>query len=284
MRITRFIVVSLLTVLVVVLTLADTVEGHADNRSLVWTRWDVAISQIDTTNNVFHVTETHQLNILTGPYNGGDREIPLGRMTDIRNAQVFDGDTPLKQVQSTVNDCPTTTGIVCVWRSDEQLVLYWNFIKQVQSGQTRTIRYEYDVFGALRSYPAGDQLFWKALADNRPFPVLASQVTIELPADLKPQKYTTYPANWIFSQGDNNTLIFNSPGNLGTSDNVEVRFQYPHNPAMAPPPWQAAYDNSIRSAVTMPPPSDSPSIAIASVTVFAVLFTFLLVLWTYRPS
>ncbi len=218
----------------------------SDNRSIYWTRWDVAITNLDTTQNSFHVRETHQLQIDGGPFNGGDRHIPMGRLTDIRNIQVSDGSTRLRQVNASPNNCTSQTGYVCLSRSNGEEVLYYNFVQQAQSGDARTIVIDYDVYGALRSYAGGDQLYWTALADSRPARVAASTVTVQLPRGLSTQVIATYPATWTQSKDEtSNTLSFSSPGDLGNSGNVEVRIQYAHNPAMAVPPWQAEFDRTI---------------------------------------
>jgi len=214
----------------------------ADNRSIYWQRWDVLINNIDTTNNVFHVKETHVLMIDVGPFNGGDREIPMERMTGISNVIVKDGSTTLQALNQSADSCGTQRGIVCLSQSGGQQVIYYNFVRQANSGDTRTITIDYDVQGSLRSYPDGDQMYWVVLAYSRPASVRSSTVTVQMPTGVLAQKFAADPTTWQITNQDNQTMIFKSPGDLGTNGNVEVRIQYPHNPAMAVPSWQAASD------------------------------------------
>ena len=215
----------------------------ADDRSIYWQRWDVLINNIDTTSNVFHVRETHVLMIDVGPFNGGNREIPMDRVTGITGVTINDGGTTLQPYNQSANRCGTQRGIVCLSQSGGQEVIYYNFVRQASSGDTRTITIDYDVHGGLRSYPGGDQVYWTALAYNRPASVQSSTVTVQMPSGVTVEKFAADPATWqITPQDDKRTFIFKSPGNLGTTGNVEVRLQYPHNPAMAVPSWQAGDD------------------------------------------
>ncbi len=238
----RILIIALL--MMILLVVPAGASAQSDNRSLYWARWDVEISNIDTTANSFHVVETHVLQITTGPINGGDREIPLDRITSIDNIRLSDGKTPLRPVNSSADNCPSTRGIVCLSRSGGQQVIYYNFTSAAQSGSTRTITYEYDVRGALRAYPGGDQLWWSALAPDRPFPVQDSRVTVQLPPGLKLDKVETDPPTWR-SSTEGNPLVFEAPGSLGTSGNVEIRLQWPHNPALVVAPWQANFDRQV---------------------------------------
>jgi type II secretory pathway pseudopilin PulG len=243
----RFLGFLLIAIALLTTAFGNVTRISAQDRSLHWNNWTVDISNIDTTNNVFHVVETQQIAIETGPFNGADRHIPLGRVTSIDNVHVFDGEKELQQYDLGPDSCGTGLGIVCVstdYSTNEQ-VMYWNFTSQAKNGTTRTMKITYDVHGALRSYKGGDQLYWKAFSDNRPFPLYNGSVNITLPNGLTPQIIGSNPNTWKLDQSKPQQLIFSAPGNLGTSDNVEVRVQYPHNPAMAAPPWQAAYDQAV---------------------------------------
>jgi len=207
-----------------------------------WARWDVTISAIDTTDNVFHVSENHDLMVLASDIHGGDRAIPLDRATSIENIHVFDSDQELRRIQGGSDACGLTPGLVCLSQSSGLQAIYYNFFTTGQSFQSHSIRYEYDVHGALRSYPGGDQLWWKALADDRPAQVEAARVTVELPAGLNLHQIATYPNTWNQDSTESGRIVFDAPGELGGSENVEIRLEYDHNPAMSPPPWQATFD------------------------------------------
>ena len=231
----------------------------SDSRSLHWARWDVVIDQIDTTQNSFRVTETYNLVIDSGPFHGGFRNIPLNRIDRIDNIQISDNGRPLQMLETA--NCPTSRpGTGCYYAtgpiqqtssgnsnsysfSTAQEKLTYVFTNTLNDGDTRNVSIVYTVHGALRSYTGGDQLYWSALATDRNFAVQASRVTVALPDGLTADKVTTYPATWTTdSAATSGTLTFNSPGDLGTYNGVEIRIQYPHNPAMPRPAWQATYD------------------------------------------
>jgi uncharacterized membrane protein YgcG len=231
-----------LLLLLSVIVFGATHSVQAADRSWDWTRWDVVISSIDTTRNTFHVTETHVIHVTSGTFNGGDRGVDLGRVTGIDKVKVTDGSTPLQLVNgSSADNCPTTRGIFCVFTANNERVIYYNFVAATSAGQTRTIRIEYDVHGALRSYPGGDQLWWSPLASRRDFYVYASTATVQMPANTPIDMLAAY-GPWTHRQSGNNA-IFELTGRLGLNEEAEIRVQYPHNGDMAPAAWQAGFDN-----------------------------------------
>ncbi|MCC7206153.1 MAG: DUF2207 domain-containing protein, partial [Anaerolineae bacterium] len=192
----------------------------------------------------FHVRETHVLVAAGRSFNGGDRQIPLGRLTGITNIAVAEGGRPYQVVNRSTAGC-RDLGIACLSINDRnEQVIYYNFFQQAQRGQERTVTIDYDVSGALRSYPGGDQLFWVALVADRPAEILASQITVTMPAGLAIDQFTSYPDNWNVTRADN-VLTFTSPGVIPVGQEVEVRVQYPHNPQMAAPGWQAGFDRDV---------------------------------------
>lgn len=230
-----FVILAANVVIGAAVVFGDAGTSGGDGRRLQWDRYDVVINNLDTAENRFHVVEDYDLSIAVGPFSFGYREIPLDRIERIENVQVYDGQTPLR------SGCAGGAGTVCVTESDDMLNIRYYFTSQAQSRSTRDIRIEYDVVGALRSYEDGDQLYWVALAPDRAFPVLDSQVTVVMPEDRPPELTASYPDTWAETvQG--NTITWEAPGPLGTDKTVEVRVQYPHNPAMDKPGWQAGFD------------------------------------------
>jgi len=235
------------------------VQAQSDNRSLHWMRWDVLIDQIDTTANSFRVKETYNLAIDSGPFHGGFRNIPLNRIDSIDNIQVTDNNTSLRMLNTA--NCPTSNpGVACYTATsiiqstssgsnsttysftNAQEKITYVFTETLNGGDTRNVNITYTVHGALRSYAGGDQLYWGALATDRNFDVQASRITVQLPPGLTADTIATYPA-WSQETGAAaGTLVFDSPGDQGSSNSVEVRIQYPHNPAMHAPGWQSFYD------------------------------------------
>src|SRR5258708_1283728 len=184
----------------------------ASSRSWVWRRWDVQITNIDTQANSFHVSETHTINVTQGSFAGGDRSVSLDRVASISNVSVSDGSTPLTYVSAdSADNCPLDAGIYCLFTNGyNERDIYYNFLARTYKGQTRVIHIDYDVQGALRSYPGGDQLWWQPLASRRDCPVLASVVSIQMPTYRPPQKPPTYSPTWC--QTTHATLVtFPSP-------------------------------------------------------------------------
>ncbi len=207
----------------------------SDGRSLRWDRFDVTVSEIDTTANRFTVTEDYTLTIIRGPFSYGFAEIPTNRLERISNVQISQNGTPLR------NSCSSLPGTFCTSEVDNNFSITYYFLSSVLSNETINIRLAYTVDGALRSYADGDQLYWVAVPGDRSFPVLASRVTVIMPPGVSAEKFTSYPNTWTQTYRGN-TLTWESPGSLGTNGSVEVRVQYPHNPAMPKPGWQRMYD------------------------------------------
>ena len=215
----------------------------AQSSSVYWKRWDVEISAVDTSANQFHVRETHVFVAAGRAFNGGDRTIPLDRLTGISNIVVAESGRPYKVVNRSPDDC-SGLGIVCLSVSDGEQVIYYNFFNRAQLGEERTVTIDYDVSGALRSYAGGDQLFWVAVVGDRQLEILASQVTVRMPAGLNIDTYAVYPDTWTGTR-EGDVVIFTAPGVVQAGQAVEVRVQYPHNAQMAAPPWQAGFDREV---------------------------------------
>jgi hypothetical protein len=208
----------------------------SDSRSLRWDRFDVTIDNINTSANEFRVTEAYELYIERGPYSYGFAQIPLGRVESIDNVTVSQDGTPLSAT------CSSSAGTYCVTQDSKNLSINYYFLRSVQSGQQPHIQIQYTVHGGLRSYAAGDELYWVALpSDTSGFDVVASRVVVNLPPNTPILAETGYPNTWAYSaEGD--TLTWTSPTLPSNHGSFEVRVKYPHDPAMKKPAWQAGYD------------------------------------------
>jgi hypothetical protein len=235
MKRTWMFVLGIALLAVMITGVAGAAPDSQDNRRLRWDRFDVTIDNVVTGENRFDVTETYELTIETGPFRFGTAEIPTDRLDTIRNVAVYDGEMALRET------CGGGAGTFCVSQFDDTFSLTYYFLQAAESGQRRTIRLKYTVFGALRSYDDGDQLYWVAVPGDRPFPVLDSRVTVTLPSDRPPEVTASYPDTWAETI-DGTTVIWEAPGSLGTSGEVEVRVQYPHDPSMSKAGWQAGFD------------------------------------------
>ncbi len=150
-----------------------------DGRSLRWDRFDVLIDNIRTSQNLFDVTESYQITISKGPFSFGTAEIPLGRTTGINNVSVTVDGTALNPT------CSELQGTYCATSDSKNISIKYYFPRTAFDGDRRNIRIKYTVSGALRTYKDGDQLYWVAVPKDRPFPVVASQVSVVVPNGLQ---------------------------------------------------------------------------------------------------
>lgn len=215
---------------------APSVQAQSsDGRSLRWDRYDVAIEDIDTAANHFQVTEFYTITVETGPFRYGFAEIPQDRLERISNVLVYENRSPL------TSSCSGSAGTYCARDEGDVYSIEYNFTRPIQSGESREIAIRYVVYGGLRSYSGGDQLYWVAVPGDRAFPVMSSTVKVTMPADRPPLVTASYPDTWQETIEDN-VITWRSPGRMGKGDSVEVRVQYAHDARMKKPSWQAGYD------------------------------------------
>jgi len=206
-----------------------------DGRSLVWERFDVTIDEFDMAANRFRVTESYLINVDRGPFRFGTAEIPLDRLEEIEWISIVEDGKPLSEA------CTGESGTYCVTNDGNTISVQYYFVSPAETRTTKQIELVYMVYGALRSYESGDQLYWVAIPEDLPFPVLDAGVVVELPADAPPEIIHSYPDNWPY-EVVGNTIKWEASGGMTRGDFFEVRVQYSHNEAMAKPSWQQGYD------------------------------------------
>lgn len=206
----------------------------------------------------FLVTETQEMVFpATRWFSTGFREIPLERLeriTDVRleePGQVYRHAGGPSDVAGSRGDQQSVPAVPAASRTfvtslqDGRLRIDWRFPET--RGQARTFSLSYRVYGGLRVYPAGDQLSWKAIYSDRPYPIEAASVRVEFPRPV-PQselKWAVYPARLRVQveQPDSATLLVRALHGLAANEGLEVRVQFPHGLVQAQPPvWQAQAD------------------------------------------
>ena len=109
----------------------------------------------------------------------------------------------------------------------------------VTAPATRTFTLRYHVTGAIRVYPAGDQLWWNPIIATRQADITGSQVTIHLPAGANPTNVKTevvFPKGTHTSVSDAGLVTVATDGPILQSDPApEVRAQWPHGLISAAP-------------------------------------------------
>lgn len=213
-------------------------EGRAGAYSWDYIDVDITIQ----TNGDLEIVETHGYAFGEGAFTYAYRDIPLSRVEGIEDVWVVDeGQARLR----------TSTA-----RSGSNLRITWWF---APTSGTRIFRLHYRARGAVRIYPEGDQLWWKAIFANRTEPVRAAHVTVHLPAPVSAEqlKIAAYGVPARHSLIGAETIWF-TVGEVAPGQELEVRVQFPHGLVQAPAPaWQgeadriAEYNERTRPAINL---------------------------------
>jgi len=228
---------GLLVITALFLGLAGVVQ--AQGKTYIWDRLDVDITVLE--NSYIRIVETQQFTYTSGEFRFGYREIPTDRLESIADVEVWEGDRQYQRGHG--GDYSYET----FYNDDGDFVIKWYYPGYRDSTHTYTIKYT--VKGGLRFYEEGDQLFWKAVFPDRDVPVLASVVTVHLPAAFDPDDLVIAAYGGgrderedVRIQNTGSEVVF-STGRTWPDEELEVRVQFPHGVVQgAPAAWQAGYD------------------------------------------
>jgi len=109
-----------------------------------------------------------------GTFTRGSRTIPILNLGRIDNWSVTDGDG----IPYTLATSEGQENSFTIEQSGGEYKLRWFFPALRNESATYVIQYK--VHDALRFYDGGDQVWWKAIFGNRPFPVEAGEVRVIL--------------------------------------------------------------------------------------------------------
>jgi hypothetical protein len=217
----------------------------AQDRSAVWEQWDVVIDQVDTENNQFRVTELYRIRF-DGTFRGGDAFIPDENLESIEVTGVWQDDRRMEEVSCFSDNPDLDPGTYCVYNQYNGELILYDFFQRV-TDSTETVRIEYTIDGALRVYEDGDQLWWTAVATDRPGDVEASTITLELPEGFAPREGVD-PVVTYGAAGDvrvnGTTVVAEATEPIPVGMSFELRAQYPHDPAARTPSWQRSFDRA----------------------------------------
>jgi uncharacterized membrane protein len=210
----------------------------AQSKSLFWRRWDVLINNVDTAANHFDVTESYDIDF-SGTFRFGSAVIPLTNLDDIRGVQVSENGQNLRA------SCSGSTGTYCVENTSDGLSITYYFFQPITNGSA-TFDVSYTVYGALRIYSGGDQLWWIAIpSDHYGFSIGSSTITVQMPDSYGPREGVD-PVETYGAPGTVNvrgtTITATANGQITGDESFEIRVQYPHNPAAVAPGWQGNFD------------------------------------------
>jgi uncharacterized membrane protein YgcG len=220
----------------------------AAEKSARWERYDTTIDLHD--DGTFTVTEDQTIAFSGGSFTQGYAVIPLSKVDDITNVQVFEGSTPYVKGYGFPGQYSTSI-------AGGQLEILWWF-NQPTNG-TREFIITYDVSGGLRVYPetGREQLWWRAVDEDFAGDIDIATVTYNLPQSVAPDQLTI--AEYV--RGDATvTHEITGPAsiqwvahNLKQGDALEARAEFPKMTTASAPSWQAADDKSREEAERLKP-------------------------------
>ena len=212
------------SILSAVLLFSHSLAAYAQDKTLVWDRFDVDISV--NTDGTFDVAEHQTIRFINGSFSKGYRDIPKSNFSYLDEWGLVDSSGNVYEQNSSGD--PYTFSI------DDQgsrYVINWYFPPTANSTETYTLSYR--VHDGLRYYEAGDQVWWKAIYSDRPFPVLAARVRVEAPAGAEVQQWSAY-INSINARDQavaepvngNSAVVFDLQQQLDSGEDFEVRVQF----------------------------------------------------------
>jgi hypothetical protein len=232
------------TVLALILTLFLALASPllAQEKSIVWDRFDVDIDV--SVDGSFSVAEKQTIRFTKGTFTFGFREIPIRNFSYINDWAIVDGSGNVYTQSSGDSASYTFT----VEKSDYDYVIRWYFPPIANDSETYTL--SYTVHGGLRYYEGGDQLWWKAIYSDRSFPVLAGDVEVNIPGPAVIQEWAAYingadarDSATASVSDTNKSVLFSLTRRLNAGEDFEVRVEFtPGVVDGVPAAWQSSAD------------------------------------------
>jgi hypothetical protein len=240
--------VAVAVVLVVLVAGGGSAPDRAEAKSARYGALDADL--VVRNDGSFHVTETQVVSFQGGPFTTGHRDIPTARtdgITDIGVAEIVDGQT-IPYDEYDLTELPRGTNRYSVTQIGNAVQIYWTFAPA--SDETRTFVVQYDMLGALRSYPdqtpANQQVWWTAVGSalTKETPVDTATVRVTLPSTVDMHSVVAEPLKGPYTSFTGDGKVFTwTHGAFGSGDDFTVRLQFPVIlPNVAAPDWQAADD------------------------------------------
>ncbi|GAB4532152.1 MAG: hypothetical protein Kow0063_12350 [Anaerolineae bacterium] len=192
-------------------------------------------------NGNFVVSEIQQIQF-NGQFRTAFAEIPRDYVSDIANVRVWEGDKPYTYVPGDTTEAGTFTVRV----EASNVYIEWHY-QETSPGEVRTFLLQYEIIGGLWVYTDETILEWRAIpADRSGFPILASQVTVNLPAEVAPAelRYTAYGPEFTV-QVVGNQIIFEATQVIPDGVRFQVQVGFPPGLVVAEvQPWQIEEDTA----------------------------------------
>ena len=244
-RLTRrtALLVSLVTILLTTLLAATfpPLARDAAARSLYWERYDVTLDVHE--DGSFTVTEDQVIAFVGGSFSEGYAVIPLSRVEDIRNIQVFEDGQPYQRGYGSPGEYDVSVA------GGEVQILWWF---EPASDERRNFTISYDVIGGIRVYQdettgaAREQLWWRAVDEEFAADIQTATVTVNLPQPVSPEElslawYAESDAEVTYEVLSETSVYFEAT-DIEQGDALEARLEFPKMTAAVVPNWQAADD------------------------------------------
>ena len=210
--------------------------AQAEEKIFQWFRVDANITVHE--DGTFTVHEILRVHFVKGTFHYGYREIPTDKLQSISDVRLWDEEG--KYTEADTDEPRTFT----LHQSEGKYRIVWYFLPLEET--FRTFHISYRVHGGLRSYPDGDQLWWKAVFPDRTSYVVLSTVTVTVPAPV--QTYAAYFVPAHITLLNERTVRFNAEEPVPPRIPFEVRVQWPHGVIpITPAPWQAQADADVQT-------------------------------------
>ncbi|MDQ3548987.1 MAG: DUF2207 domain-containing protein, partial [Chloroflexota bacterium] len=176
---TALLATILLTLLLAVAATFPPLARDAAARSLYWERYDVTLDVHE--DGSFTVTEDQVIAFVGGSFSEGYAVIPLARVEDIRNIQVFEDGQPYERGYGSPGEYDVSVA------GGEVQILWWF---DPASDESRNFTISYDVIGGLRVYEdetggAREQVWWRAVDEEFAADIETATVTVNLPQPVQ---------------------------------------------------------------------------------------------------
>ena len=164
--------------------------------------------------------------VFTGEWNGGYRSINLKGLDEISNVELWE--EKLQYVEGDLEKYHFTAE-----RADGKLVIKWrsrNVDEPPYQDTRKTFILRYRVLGAINYLDGNDELYWKAIFEERDGVVKQGRAMVHFPIKVDPARlkvalFTGAPgATWRVQ--DEQTLVF-SGSNLSPGELFEVQVKFP---------------------------------------------------------
>ena len=238
----RWTVFFVVTVALFGISLLSSAPLRAQDKSLVWERFDVDIGV--NADGTFNVAEHQDIRFTSGSFTFGYREIPILNLDYIDDWEITDSSGNTYHRASSGGEPYTFT----VDESGDDYVIRWYFPPIANGSETYTLRYR--VHGGLRFYEGGDQVWWKAIYGDRSFPVLNGRVRVVVPDVARIQEWAAYingadardsATAQLMENGQ--VVIYELTRRLEAGEEFEVRVEFtPGIVDGTTPGWQARAD------------------------------------------